>query len=118
MGTARAEQDSQLVGQRAQLLAPLTHLGRRLGEALAATGSHLRLRGDQLTDQVRLDLPAGRQSLQLLETIVERERVGIEQRELLLDRHGEVAAVLELFARRRQLLVERKRLFLAHCFKE
>src|ERR1035437_4807394 len=118
MGAACAEQDAQLVGQRAQLLAPQAHLGRRFSEALTATGPDLCLGGDQLADEVRFDLAPRGEGLQLLEAIVERERVGIEQRELLFDRHGEVASTLELFACRRQLLVDRKLLLLAHCFKE
>jgi len=77
-------------------------LAAAFAEALTATGPDLRLRGDQLTDEVRFDLAPRGEGLQLLEAIVERERVGFEQCELLLDRHGEVASVLELFARRRQ----------------
>ena len=58
----------------------------RLGEVGAAAGAHLDLGGDQLADEVRLELGAARRRLQLLEAVDELERLGVEERELLLDR--------------------------------
>ena len=47
----------------------------------------------------------GRGRLDLLEAVDERERLGIEQGELLLDRDGEVRAGLEVVARPADQLV-------------
>ena len=106
MSATGAEQRLQLVGQRGQLLAPLTHPGGRLGEALAApvlTSASEAI--DSPTRCGSTSVPAA-WACNSSKRLVERKRVGIEQRELLLHRHGEVACVIELFVRRCQLLVD------------
>ena len=93
MGSRAAELDAEVVGQLAQLGAPLRHERRGLGEGLAAAGPDLDFGRDQLTDDVRLEVRSLGGSLQLLEAVRERERVRIEDRELLLDRDREVGRV-------------------------
>jgi hypothetical protein len=90
-----AEQDAELVGERAELLAPLAHPRRRLGEALTAAGADLDLRRDQLADEMLLELRPARGGLQLLEAVRQRQRLGIEDRELLLDCDVEILGRLE-----------------------
>ena len=53
-----AERDAEPVGELDELLAPLAHARGRLGERLAAAGPHLDLGGDQLADEVLLELGA------------------------------------------------------------
>ena len=55
-----------------------------------------------------------RGGLQLLEAVDELERVGVEDRELLLHREGEVAPVLERLARNADELLVREPLLVAH----
>ena len=55
-----------------------------------------------------------RRGLHLLEPVHEVERLGIEQRELLLDRDREVGRLLELGARAVDLLVRSETLFVPH----
>src|SRR5919204_601036 len=45
--------------------------------------------------------------MQLFETVHEVERVGVEERELFLDGNREIASVVELLARKRELLAGR-----------
>ena len=73
--------------------------GSRLRPRLAAAGAHLDLGRDQLADEMRLERRAARGRLQLLEAVHELERLGVEDRELLLHGEGEVASVLERLAR-------------------
>ena len=58
-----------------------------------------------------------RGGLELLEAVDEPVRLGVEDGELLLDRDGEVRAVLEGLAGRSDLLVRRKPLGLTHRAK-
>ncbi len=109
--------DADAVGERAQLCAPLAELLGRLGERLAAAGAHLGLRGDQLADEMRLDLRAPRRVLQVLEAVDELEGRRVEQRELLLDGEREVRRRLEGRARRREQLLVADLLLLAHARK-
>src|SRR5439155_21542508 len=55
-------------------------------------------------DEVRLEVGAGGRGLQLLEAVRQRERLGIEDRELLLDRDREVRRRLVLLASAPELL--------------
>ena len=71
-----------------------------LVERLAAAGLDLDLGGDQLADDVALEVGSRHGGQQLLEAVHEPERVRVEERELLLDREREVLAVLELLAGR------------------
>ena len=59
---------------------------------LATAGLDLDLGRDQLADEVRLERRPLRGRLHLLEAVDEAERRRVEQRELLLDRDGEVGA--------------------------
>src|SRR5581483_7740514 len=105
VGAGGAELEPELAREGLELPAPSRHTRRRLGEVRALPRPHLRLRGDQLPDQVVVDLGAGGRGLQLLEPVDEVERLRVEQRELLLDGDGEVGAVLVRGARARELLL-------------
>ena len=74
------------VGERRELRAPLADLRGGLAEGLAAAGPDLDLGGDQLADEVLLERGAARRRLELLEAVDERRALGVEERELLLDR--------------------------------
>jgi hypothetical protein len=95
-----------------------SHLGRRLGEALATAGADLDLGCDQLADEMRLELGRLRRGVHLLEPVDERERLGIEEGELLLDRDGEVGAAVVGRAGVRQQLLVGDPLLVAHCAPE
>ena len=73
------------LGERAQLGAALAKLAGGVGEGLAPPGAYLDLGGDQLADEMRLELGAPRRLLELLEAVDEAERRRVEERELLLD---------------------------------
>src|SRR5579884_1277667 len=109
------EPDPERLRQRAQLLAPLADERCGLREGVAAAGAHLGLGGDQLADDVLLELRPLGGRLELLEAVDEVERVGIEERELLLDRDGEVGNLLEARARLREHLVVAEPLLVAHA---
>ena len=101
----RRERDSEPVREGRELVAPLRDARRRLREAFTATGADLDLGGDQLTDEVSFQVGADGRLEQLLEAIRQRERDGVEQRELLLDGEREVSAGVELLAGEPDLLV-------------
>ena len=109
-----AERDPEPVGERGELGAPLADRLRRLGEALAEAGLHLDLRGDQLADEVRLEVGALGRRLDVFEAVHQRERAGVEQGELLLDRDREVARGLELLACEAELLFRAEALCVSH----
>src|SRR5919109_3190206 len=52
--------------------------------------------------------------LELFEAVCQRQCLGVEDRELLLDRDGEVARLLVLLARERDLLLRAEALRVAH----
>src|SRR5581483_9611815 len=83
-------------------------------EVGTAARAHLDLGRDQLADQVRLDVRAGGERLHVLEAVRERERLGIEERELLLDGEGEVGAALVRRLGVREQLLPRAALLLSH----
>jgi hypothetical protein len=97
-----------------ELLAALAHPRRALVERRAAARANLHLRRDQLADEVLFELGALSRRLELLEPVDERERVRVEDRELLLDRDREVARRLERVVREPDLLVRRKALCVPH----
>ncbi len=109
-----AEPDPQLAGDGMKLRAPLSHRRSRGAEALAATRAHLDLGCDQLAHDVRRQVGLDRRAVQLLEAVGQLERVGIEQRELLLDGERQVGPVVERRARLRDQLLPRDALFVAH----
>ena len=115
MRSGRAELEPLLPGERLQLRAALRHPRRGLGEVGAPARAHLGLGGDQLADEMLVELGARRRSLQLLEAVDELERLGVEERELLLDGDREVGAALEGFAGGRELLLGGQSLLVAHA---
>ena len=117
MRAGRAERDAARLGERAELLAPLAEERGGVGERVAAAGADLDLGGDQLADEVRLELRPLRRLLQLLEAVDEVERLGVEERELLLDGDREIGHGLERLARLREHLLVPEPLLLAHARK-
>ena len=97
--------------------AALGQRGRDVGERLATSRLDLDLGGDQLADEVRLEHRALRRGLHVLEPVDEPERCRIEQRELLLDRDGEVGAGLEGLAGLGEELFVPDPLLVAHSRK-
>ena len=88
-----------------------------VGERVAAPGADLDLGGDQLAHEVRLELRSLRRVLEFLEAVDEVERLGIEERELLLDGDREVRHGVERLAREREHLLVAEPLLLAHARK-
>ena len=114
MRPGAAERELQLARDAVDLGAPLAHRGRGLAEVLAPAGAHLDLGCDQLADDVRCEIGLERRGVELLEAIGERERVRIEQRELLFDGEREVGAGLEVVAALRDQLLPGDALLVAH----
>ena len=115
MGSRPPERDLERVRELVQLSASLPHRLRGLGKVLAPARAHLDLRGDQLADQVLFELRALGGFLEILEAVRELERLGIEDGELLLDRHGEVRRRLELLPREGDLLLRAQALRVPHA---
>src|SRR6266508_4549760 len=109
-----AELGAERIGQRHELPTTLPHAGRGLGERLAAAGSDLDLRRDQLTDQVLLELGALCGRPELLEAVDERQRRRIEDRDLLLDCDGQIVGRLVLLTREPDLLLPGELLRFTH----
>src|SRR5205814_7083371 len=112
--TGRGERDSARLRKRAKLLPPLAEERGRVGERTTAAGADLDLRRDQLAHEVRLELRSLRCLLELLEAVDEAERLGIDERKLLLDGHREIGNGLERLAREREHLLVAELLPLAH----
>ena len=115
MRAGRAERDAARLDERAELLPALAEERRGVGERVAAAGADLDLGRDQLADEMRLELGARRRFLQLLEAVDEVERLGVEERELLLDGDREVGHGVERRARVREHLLVAEPLLLAHA---
>ena len=94
-----AEGHAQLVGELPQLGPPLGDSRHDLGERLAPAGPDLDLGRDQLPDEMRLELGALRGGLEVLEAVRQRESLGVDDRELLLDRNREILRRLVFLAR-------------------
>jgi hypothetical protein len=114
MGSRPPERDLERVRELVQLSASLAHHLRGLCKVLAPARPHFDLRGDQLADQVLFELRALGGFLKILEAVRELERLGIEDGELLLDRHGEVRRRLELLAREGDLVLRAQALRVPH----
>jgi len=99
-----------------RLPASAASCSRRCGfhERLAAARLGLGLRGDQLADEVRVELGAGGRGLQILEAVDEVARLRVEKRELLLDREREVLRRLELLPGLPEHLRRSELLLVAH----
>ena len=110
----RAEQEPHRLDERLQLRAPLGDRRRDVRERLLLAGADLDLGGDELADEVLLERRPARRRLDVLEAVREVERLGIEERELLLDGDGEVGRGLELLARERDQLVRGEALLVTH----
>lgn len=95
-----AEREAVLGGEREELGAAGALAGAELGEALGAPGADLDLGVDQLPAHGLRELGyrLGRVA-EPLEAVREIEGGGIEERELLLERAGEVDRLLEPLAR-------------------
>ena len=115
MRAGGGERDAVRVDEGAELRAPLDHPLRRLAEGLGAARPDLDLGGDQLPDEVLLELRARGRRLEFLEPVGELERVGVEERELLLDGDGQVVGVLERLACECDLLLRREPLRVTHA---
>ena len=102
------------LGDLRELRAARAHPLRRLREGLAPAGPHLRLGRDQLADEVVVDGAPGRGSLHVLEAVDQRERLRVEERELLLDRDRQIGAALEGRARLLEQLLVRNLLRFTH----
>jgi hypothetical protein len=100
--------------QLGELDAALAQARGGLFEIDAAAGANLDLGGDQLADEVLLERRAHGGRLQLLEPVRQRQRLGVEDRELLLDRQGEVLRGLVLLAREADLLLRSEALGVSH----
>ncbi len=99
MRARSGERDAERIGELEKLRAALPEPGCGPLEVVAAAGADLDLGGDQLADEVRLERRVLRSRLELFEAVRQRQRLGIEDGELLLDRDREVARLLELLAR-------------------
>ena len=99
MGAGAAEPNSEPVRESAELRPPLGDARDDLGEGVTPARPDLDFRGDQLTDEMLLELGALGESLELLEAVRQRERLRVEDRELLLDGDGEVLRRFELLTR-------------------
>ncbi len=117
MRSGRCQRDAERLHELAELPAPLAQLRGRVRERVAAAGADLDLRRDQLADEVRLELRPPRRFLQLLEAVDQVERLGVEERELLLDGDREIRHGVERLAREREHLLVPKPLLVAHARK-
>src|SRR5918994_4536199 len=114
MRSGARQRHTHPVGKLRQLRAAFAHSLRRLPEVLATPRLHLDIGGDQLADEMLVELRAGGGGLQLLEAVRELERLGIEQREFFLDRESEIFPVLEGLVRKTDLLIRGQSLLVAH----
>ena len=112
--TYGGKRDSEAAGELLELCAPLADLHCRLGEARATARSDLDLGRDQLADEVLFERRPLRRGLELLEAVGETEGLRIENRELLLDRKGEVLPALVGLPREAELLLWGELLGVAH----
>src|SRR5918995_5217166 len=110
----RAERDSVSGGQLDNLAAALRHRSRHFRERVAAPRAHLYLGGDELSDEVTLELGTSRRGEELFEAADHVEAVRIEDGELLLDRNREVTCALVLLAREAKLLYGTQALGVTH----
>ena len=113
----RREAEAERVDERAELRAALAQALGALRERVAAAGADLDLGGDQLADEVRLELGAPRGLLHLLEAVDEPERRRVDERELLLDGERQVRHLFEGRLRGRQELLVADLLLVAHGAK-
>src|SRR6266511_2066808 len=86
MRSGAAQGGVQAPGELEKLAAPLGHRRRRLGERLTATRADLHLGGDQLPDELALEVRPYSAISEFREAGDEAVRAGVEDRELLLDR--------------------------------
>src|SRR3954465_9478820 len=114
MRAGRREPDVEAADELGELLPALRHLLGDLRKRRTASRLDLDLGGDQLADEVLVELGARGGALELLEAIRQLERLRIDELELLLDRDREVLPVLEGLAGGPDLLVRGQALSIAH----
>ena len=104
VNAGRRQRQPHRLRQREQPPPPLPlHLGG-LGERLASPRADLDLRGDQLTGRrLRQDIVAPAGLVEVLEAVLELERLRIDDGELLLEADGEIGGALEHLARRAEV---------------
>ena len=103
------EREAEWLDERGELGAALGEGRRDVRERRLLPGLDLDLGRDQLADEIRLERGASHGSLHVLEAIDEVERLGVEQRELLLDGDREVLCRLEALERLVEDLLARPR---------
>ena len=109
-----AEHEAERLDERDELVAALGDRRRHVAKRLHAPCLDLDLRRDQLArEEPRTACPAAA-AYDLLEAVDHVERVGLEERELLLDRDREVRGRLEPLAGLAQELVGGNALLVAH----
>ena len=100
MRAGRPQGDVARLGQREQPPAALVLALERVTEVLTLAGADLHLGGDQLAGEgVDQEVVGVRLRSDLLEDVGQRERVRVEQCELLLEPDREVGRGLEYIAR-------------------
>jgi hypothetical protein len=100
VGAGRPEPHAMALGEREQAAARFLLLGARVGDVQALARADLDLRGDQLAgDRVGQHRVAHAGVAQVLETRDQLQRLGIEERPLLLDADRQVLGDLEGLAR-------------------
>jgi hypothetical protein len=114
MSPGACEPDREPVGQIEELRAALAHPFRDLPEVRTAARLDLDLGRDQLPDDVFVELRPLGARLQLLESVRELERLGIDERELLLHGDREVLPVLKGVPREADLLLGAQALSVTH----
>src|SRR5256885_439782 len=114
MRSRGGQRDVEAVGQLCELRPARRHPFGGLSEARTASCLDLDLGGDQLADEMLVEVAACGCGLELLEAVRELERVGVEQGELLLDRDREVLPVVECLAGEPDLLFRGQTLRVAH----
>jgi hypothetical protein len=114
MRSSTGQTDVEAIGELGELVTALRHALRRLAEVATATGLDLDLGRDQLADQVLVQLTARGSLFQLLEPVRELERLGIEERELLLDCDGEILPGFKRLTSGTDLLLRTELLLVAH----
>src|SRR4051812_22459237 len=104
MRAGAAEPDAELARQREQPPARLALAGEGVRKRVALRRADLDLGGVQLAGDALLeDVVRAARFVDLLEALRERQRVGVEDLELLLDPYGEVGRFLERLARTRHV---------------
>ena len=109
-----AEREAERLDESDELVATLGDDPGHVGERVDLAGLDLGLGRDQLAGERAFDRRANGCCLHVLEAVDEIERDGVEQRELFLDRDGEVGGCLEALAGVSEKLIGWNALLVAH----